>query len=135
MIFALALIVAGVLIALSQPDRLLVALGGIAAGVWVALIMWQWVRYRHALRACYTLDTNGVLVDSKSDTKRLLWSDFDSAEYLLIPGMLRLRSKALAEPVFLFLDNGWRGTTERNRVARQLVASHMADRFRKSWAL
>jgi hypothetical protein len=137
LLFSLGLIAAGVFGLYSRPEKLVVAVGGIAAGIWMSVIMWQWVRYRHSLRARYTLASRGVVVDSHGSTADLSWSDFDSAEYLIVPGMLRLKSKALDKPVFLFLDAGWGwdGAAERNRIARQLVAAHMGDRFRKTWAL
>jgi hypothetical protein len=101
----------------------------------MAVILWQWIRYRHSLRARYTLESRGVTVESDGRVADMPWSDFDSAEYLVIPGMLRLESKALDKPVFLFLDASWYGAAERNRIARQLVMSHMGDRFRNSWTL
>lgn len=133
--FSIALISAGVHMALDSPDNAFIGLGATAAGLWIAVIMWQWVRYRHSLREKYTLDSKGVVVESPSATTKLLWSDFERAEYLIVPGMLRLESKALTKPVFLFLDGRGQKINERNRFVQRLVSSHMGDRFRKTWAL
>jgi len=135
MILSLGLIAGGVSMAFGRLEDIAVAVGAIAAGFWTAVIMWQWFRYRHSLRERYTLDSHGVAVESSGVTNKLLWSDFDSAEYLIIPGMLRLKSRALPKPVFLFLDKGWGGTAERNKLALSLTRSHMDGRYRKSWAL
>jgi hypothetical protein len=135
MILLLALMWGGVHIALSDSEDAWVGVCAVAGGLWGLVLMWQWIRYRHALRERYTLDEHGVVVESQGTTLKLRWSDFERAEYLIIPGMLRLESKALNKPVFLFLDGQGTRINERNRFAEQLVASQMRERFRKTWTL
>jgi hypothetical protein len=79
MIFSLALMSGGAYMAFDSPENAFIGVGTIAAGLWVAVIMWQWVRYRHALRERYTLDSQGVVVESPTATTKLLWSDFERA--------------------------------------------------------
>ena len=140
MLLWLALIAGGIFMLASGPtgEQWLVSIVVMIAGFCLCTISWQWIRYRHALRERYTLDREGVLIEASAGTRHIAWSEFDTAEYLIIPGMMRLKAKNLDRPVFLFLDR--RPTSdgqdqERNNFAQKLIQESMRGRYHRRWSL
>jgi hypothetical protein len=62
----------------------------LALCAWALLGVAQWVRYRHFLYHRYTVDTNGVRVESSAGTRCVPWVKLQVAEYLPLYSIVRL---------------------------------------------
>lgn len=139
----LALVIGGIYILITEPQgpqtqQTLTSIGGVGVGVWMLVTIWQWIRYRHALWERYTLDRYGVRVESAKGAQQIPWADFERGEYLIIPGMIRLTTKLLERPVFLFLDRrpfSFDQDEERNAIAKTIICQSMSGRYHRRWML
>jgi hypothetical protein len=119
-----------------DPKHLHYGLIGILLGLWMATALWQRIRYRHAIRERYVLDSNGILVESAHFRAFVPWQEVRSAEYLHLFFLLRLRSDRIDAPVVIFEGGGPDGKgrySDRWQLARSLVESNLRERFSKRW--
>ncbi len=102
----------------------------------MAAMLWQRVRYRHALRHRYVFDANGILVESGNSATFVPWREVDCAEYLPLFFLLRLKSALTSTPVVIFESGGPDGKgrySDRWGFAMSMVRSSLKERFRRRW--
>jgi hypothetical protein len=144
LLFPVTLLVASVWVftLVAQGDRQVGDRAIIAApivslvAIWWLAMSWQWIRYKYALWNRYVFDSRGVLIESGESKVFVPWHEFESAEYLPLFSLLRLKTAAIASPVVIFEPNGpgHRGCPAgRWKITKVLVGSQMSGRFKKRW--
>ncbi len=75
-------------------------------------------------------------MESRSTNRLVQWHEFESAEYLPLFSILRLRSAAIPELVVIFVPNEERakdGSIGKGAFVRHLVETQMGRNFKKRW--
>ena len=108
----------------------------LALCAWVLLGVAQWIRYRHFLYHRYTVDSNGVRVESSAGTYFVPWVKLRVAEYLPLYSMVRLSSDEEMLPIVLPLIRGGfeaANAETRNKLARLLIEAGIGRPLARRW--
>ena len=107
-----------------------------AVGLWMGASLWQWVRYRHALRTRYNVGTSGIQVTNESGTLFFSWVQCQDAKYFPLLGIIRVEPAGEPAPVVLFLARRCvadSASDVRNELARKYLANGLREKLTTRW--